>query len=86
MALEKQKVLLVSPACPSCDAVKKYLKKEGIINDYVVLDVSTKEGLDFARRLGVTGVPECAMIEGEGDNKTVRVCSEEEWRKMLKGR
>lgn len=79
-------VLLVSPNCPSCDALKKFLNGKGLLNRYKVIDVSTTEGLDFARRLGVAGVPECAVIEGNEPKKVVRVCTTEEWKNMLEGK
>ncbi|OYD16969.1 hypothetical protein CH330_01485 [candidate division WOR-3 bacterium JGI_Cruoil_03_51_56] len=83
--MEKQKVLIVSPVCPSCEVVKKHLAKQGTLDKYIIVDASTPEGLDFARRLGIRGVPQCAIIEGEGEKKTVRICSDEEWKRMMKG-
>lgn len=80
----QEKVLIVSPNCPSCATVKEFLRRKGTLQNYKVVDVSTPEGLDFARRLGVAGVPECAVIEGEGQHKIVRVCTDDEWKGMLK--
>lgn len=80
-----QKVLIVSPNCPSCQAIKQVLAKEGKLQKIQVIDVSTPEGMHFAKKLGVMGVPECAIIEGEGVEKTVRVCTDDEWKRMLKG-
>lgn len=81
----QEKVLLISPECPACDLVKKALAKRGLIGNFQVIDVSTAEGADFAKRLGVNGVPECAVIEGDGRQKTVRICTTEEWQRMLQG-
>lgn len=81
----KEKVLVVSPTCPTCEVVKKYLRENGVLQNYSVVDVSTPDGMEFAKRLGITGVPECAIIEGEGQQKTVRVCSKEEWARLLEG-
>lgn len=80
-----QKVLIVSPNCPSCSAVKRVLAREGKLQDIQIIDVSTPEGMDFAKKLGVMGVPECAIIEGDGVERTVRVCTDVEWQRMLKG-
>lgn len=82
----KQKILLVSPQCPSCEALKKFLEGKGWIQHFKVLDITTTQGLDFAKRLGVSGVPECAIIEGDGRQKTVRICSDDEWQTMLEGK
>lgn len=81
-----EKVLLVSPSCPACQLLKKALTKQGIIGKFQVIDISTPEGLDFAKRLGVKGVPECAVIERDGSQKTVRICTPEEWQRMLEGK
>lgn len=66
--------------------IKKVLAKRGLSEQYNIIDVSTPEGLDFAKRLGVQGVPECAVIEGDGSQKTVRICTPEEWKNMLEGK
>jgi len=77
--------LIVSPNCPSCHAIKQVLTREGTIRNVQIVDVSTPEGMEFAKKLGVMGVPECAIVEGEGIHKTVRVCTDAEWQRMLKG-
>lgn len=82
----EEKVLLISPTCPTCDALKKYLDSKGFLGNLRVLDVSTSEGLDFAKRLGIDGVPDCAVIESDGSQTTVRICSPEEWKRMLEGK
>lgn len=79
----KQKVLIVGSGCPSCEAVKEFLTKEGTISNVKIVDITTPEGSDFAKLLGVDGVPECAIIEGEGEEMRVRVCTDEEWKSLL---
>jgi len=81
----KEKLLVVSPSCPTCEAVQKHLSEKGVLDNYKIVDVSTVEGAEFAKKLGITGVPECVVVEGEGEKRTVRVCTSEEWRGMLKG-
>jgi len=76
-----EKVLVVSPNCPSCKAVEKFLIEKGLLDSYRVVDVSTPEGLEFAKRAGVQGVPECLVVDHE--KKVVRVCSDDEWKEML---
>lgn len=80
-----EKVLIVAPGCPTCDKVKARLREKGVLQRFRVVDVSTPEGKDFAMKLGVKGVPDCAVIEGRGNQKVVRVCSDGEWKRMLEG-
>jgi len=77
-----QKVLIVSPNCSSCKALKERLANKGLLDKYVVVDVSTSEGMKFARKLGVKAVPECAVVDEK--KKIVRVCSDDEWDSVLK--
>jgi len=79
----KGKVLIVSPRCPSCEVLKKKLEQKGILDRYEIIDVGTPEGMKFARNMDIRAVPECAIVEGEGKVKTVRICSEAEWKEML---
>lgn len=81
-----EKILVVSPNCPSCKNVKEFLKKNGLLDNVKVLDVADPESLEFARKAGVMGVPECLIIEGEGRKRTVRICTDDEWQRMLEGK
>lgn len=81
----KNKLLLVSDKCPACKVVKKKLDEKGHLDDIQVVDVETKEGRELANRMGIRAVPECVMVESEGEQKVVRKCKESEWRGLLKG-
>lgn len=81
----KEKILIVSPHCPGCEQIKELLTKLGAANKYKIVDVSTIEGMDFANRLGIEVVPNCAVIEGDGLKRTVRTCTENEFLELIKG-
>jgi len=82
--MAKQKVLITTPGCTTCDALEAALKRDGLWDKVTVIDASTPEGLDFARRLGVKAVPECAVVEEDGGGTRVRTCSQEEWIRLLR--
>lgn len=75
----EQKVLIVSPNCPSCEALKTLLGKKGVLEQYQILDISTPQGLDFARKMDVMAVPECVIVDGE----YARMCTEKEFKDIL---
>jgi predicted thioredoxin/glutaredoxin len=75
------KVLVTSDGCPHCAEVKEYLKKKGLIDKVKILRYETPEGKKFCDDNNIKAVPECMVITGE--NGKSRVCSQEEFAKLL---
>jgi len=75
------KAVVVTDTCPYCEVVKKTLEQEGLLDKVKIINASTKEGFDFARKHGILAVPECVII---GEDGNVRSCSEGEFKQMLK--
>ena len=82
--LAREKVLIVAPGCPTCAAVKEVLQREGKLQNVRIVDAGTPEGLEFVKRLNVRQVPECAIIEDQGNMKVVRVCTQEDWDQLVR--
>lgn len=79
-----EKILVVSPNCPSCEVLKERLSRRGLLDKYRVVDASTPEGLDFAKRLGILGVPDCVVVEQDKDGAKARRCTQQEFEDILK--
>lgn len=80
----KEKVIVVAPNCPACDAMEQILREKGVLKDYKVVDASTAEGVDFAKRLGIMAVPDCVVIVEEKDGVKARRCTQEEFEDILR--
>ncbi|MBA7489928.1 hypothetical protein ES702_00462 [subsurface metagenome] len=85
MVVALKKVVLFTPSCPGCDALKQALIKNGTIDSYEFLDVSSGKGLEVARKLGVTHVPDCMFVKETEEGPVARLCTEEEFKKIVKG-
>lgn len=81
---EEVKALILTDTCPHCAEVKKALADRGLIDKVQIINASTKEGLDFAMSHGIRSVPECVIITKKGEQ--VRVCTEQEFIKVLGGK
>lgn len=77
--------MIVSPSCPGCEQLRKRLTELGTIKNYRVVDVSTVEGAELARKLGVQAVPNCVVVETTAEGKRARVCSDDEFKKVYEG-
>jgi predicted thioredoxin/glutaredoxin len=75
-----EKALIVTDTCPICREVKVFLEKKGLTGKVKLIDAGTPEGRQFALEHGVRGVPDCVLIE---DGKKVRICTQEEFKKLL---
>lgn len=80
----EEKVLIVSPECPACEWLRKTLDEKGLSDKFRVVDVSTPEGLEFAKKVGVNAVPDCALVVEDKGELKARRCTEEELRDLLK--
>lgn len=78
---KSEKLIVVTDSCPICADVKAYLKLKGLTDKVKLINASTPEGLKFARENGITGVPECVVVDENG--KQVRVCTKEEFNEVL---
>lgn len=82
--MASQKVLIVTEGCSACEQLTQALKRDGLFDKVTIVNASTPEGLDFAKRLGVRSAPECAVVEERDGETSVRVCSQSEWVRLLK--
>jgi glutaredoxin len=73
------KTIVVTDNCPHCDQLKALLEKQGAEVEFI--NASTPEGRDFAIKNKIEAVPECLVITEGG--KRVKVCSEEEFLKLI---
>jgi outer membrane biosynthesis protein TonB len=76
------KAIVVTDTCGFCQGIKEYISQQGLADKVKIINASTPEGRRFAISHGIRGVPECVIVEKEG--KQVRVCSKEEFVKLLK--
>jgi len=65
--------------------LKQKLIEKGVVDEYEFLDVSTPKGLELAKKLGVTHVPDCVIVKETKDGVMGRLCSEEEMQQIMKG-
>ncbi len=77
--MTKKFILVTMPACPSCPAMKEFMKECGMEGDFV--DAATPEGLDVARRYSVKNAPTAIFLED--DKEIGRANSPEEAKKFL---
>lgn len=82
--MSTMKILVVSDNCPSCESVKAYMGKAGILSKIRVVNVASNEGRILTKKLNLMGVPDCVLVDDQ--SKTVRVCSDQEWHDMLEGK
>lgn len=54
-------LLFTTPTCPNCPAAKELLQKSSLEGE--IMDASTAEGLDKARKHGITQVPSAIFFE-----------------------
>lgn len=80
-----EKILITSPKCGTCENLKSALSKQGRLKDFRIVDIDSNEGQALVHNLDINGVPECAIVEDVGKQKVVRLCSDEEWARVLKG-
>jgi hypothetical protein len=76
------KAIVVTDTCKFCQGIKEYIAQQGLTDKVKLINASTPEGRKFALDHGIRGVPECIVVEKGG--KQVKVCSEDEFVKLLK--
>ena len=81
-----QKIFLISPTCPGCEQLKQHLIKNNLLDKYKMLDITTKEGAYLAKKLGITHVPNCAIVEETPEGRRARLCSDDEFKEILTGK
>jgi predicted thioredoxin/glutaredoxin len=81
MAEQHEKAIVVTDTCPICASVKEHLEKKGLTGKVKLINASTPEGLAYAKKNNITGVPECIFINKDGTQ--VKVCNQEEFKKLL---
>jgi ribonucleoside-triphosphate reductase (formate) len=60
-------ILFTTPTCPNCPAAKTLLELKEL--DFELVDASTPEGLNLARKYGVGSVPTFIIIDSKGEIK-----------------
>lgn len=75
------KVIVTTDTCPICSGLKQYLERKGLTDKVKIINASTPEGRKFADEYGIKAVPECVFVDEAG--KQVRVCTKEEFEKVL---
>jgi glutaredoxin len=55
-------VMFMSPTCPFCKKMEDLLKKEGHMGNITVVDITKKEGLEFAKQFGADKQPVPSFI------------------------
>lgn len=81
MSEVKKKAIVVTDSCPICKQVKEIIAERGLQDKVTLINASTPEGKQFAIDNGITGVPECVIIDENGKQKST--CSREEFEKLL---
>jgi predicted thioredoxin/glutaredoxin len=76
-----EKAIVVTDTCPICADVKEHLQKKGLTGKVRLINASTPEGLEFAKKHNITGVPECVLVNKDGTQ--VKVCNRDEFDKLL---
>ena len=77
--MTKKFILITMPACPSCPAMKEFMKDCGMEGEFV--DASDEKGLDIARKYSVRNVPTAIFIED--DKEIGRASSPEQAKEFL---
>ena len=77
------KAIVVTDSCGFCEGIKDYIKDKGLGDKVKIINASTPEGRKFAVDNKIHGVPECIVVAEDG--KVARVCSKEEFTKLMKG-
>lgn len=77
------KAIVVTDTCGFCAGLKDYIKDKGLADKVKIINASTPEGRKFVIDNKIKGVPECIVVAEDG--KLTRVCTKEEFTKLLKG-
>lgn len=56
-------LLFTTPSCPNCPTAKNLLGIKGV--EFDLVDASTKEGLEMARKFGVSSVPALIVLDDQ---------------------
>lgn len=84
--LMDEKILLVSPECPGCEELREHMAASGTANKFKIVDVSSSEGRDLAKKLGITHVPNCVITKETSEGLVGRVCTPEELLQLIQGK
>jgi hypothetical protein len=76
------KAIVVTDTCGFCQGLTDYIKDKGLADKVKIINASTPEGRKFVIDNKIRGVPECVVVAQDG--KQVKVCSKEEFVKLLK--
>ncbi len=77
--------LLMSSNCEGCKELKELLTKNGTIDNYKLIDISSEAGKELVKELGLKTVPSCVVIKKTPSGDEARVCSSKEFLDVLKG-
>jgi ribonucleoside-triphosphate reductase (formate) len=58
-------LLITTKTCPNCPAVKDFLELSEI--DYTLVDASTPDGLEVAKKFGIGSVPALVVVDEKGN-------------------
>ena len=84
MSMDSNKAIIVSNQCPACKILLEKLKRKGTLGKYNVIDAHSAEGMDVVRKLGITAVPDCLIIEKDRKGEQIRRCTDEEVNDIFK--
>ena len=79
----KKYMLFFTPMCPKCPKIKEFMEDKKLEKEWV--DAATKEGLEKARELGVSGVPAVIFFDENGKEVT-RATTIEEVKRVLENK
>ena len=75
-------ILITTSTCPKCPVVKEYMEEVEVEGEDV--NASEPEGLEIAKKYGVTAVPTVIFLEG--DEEVGRFYAKEEIEEFLAGK
>ena len=61
--MAKKFLLFTTQSCPKCPAAKKLLEQKEV--DYVLVDASSPEGFDEAKKFQISQVPTLVILEDD---------------------
>ena len=84
MQLGEELLFVTSQNCEGCKELKDLLKKNGTLDKYKTVDISTDRGKEIVQKLGLKTVPNCVVIRKTPDGDEARTCKPEELLSVIK--
>ena len=84
MQIGEELLLITSQNCEGCKELRGLLKKNGTLDKYKQVDISTEKGKELVQKLNLKVVPNCVVVRKTSSGDEARICKPEELMLVIK--